>query len=134
MLGVGFDALTLSESAQPPARCWTPTAEAAVITANPEIVLRCQHDADYAAAVNSGSLVLADEDRGISMPAVFLGSPLPERVAGADLVPFAARALWRAGEAAFSSMAAPRTWRAAPRRPWRGSIRVFVSPAWKTVY
>ena len=56
------------------------------MTANPEIVLRCREDAAYAAAVNGAKLVLAD-GVGDLCAARILGTPLPGRVAGADLVP-----------------------------------------------
>ena len=57
-----------------------------IVTANPEIVLRCREDAAYAAAVNGAKLVLAD-GVGDLCAARILGTPLPGRVAGADLVP-----------------------------------------------
>jgi len=106
VLGVGFDALTLSEAAQAARALLDAHGGGCVITANPEIVLRCQHDADYAAAVNSGSLVLADGIGDIYASRI-LGSPLPERVAGADLVPLLLAPLAGRGGSVFLYGGAP---------------------------
>ena len=86
ILGVAFDALTLGEAEERADALLCSGAGGYIVTANPEIVLRCREDAAYAAAVNGAKLVLAD-GVGDLCAARILGTPLPGRVAGADLVP-----------------------------------------------
>ena len=86
ILGVAFDALTLGEAEERADTLLRSGAGGYIVTANPEIVLRCREDAAYAAAVNGAKLVLAD-GVGDLCAARILGTPLPGRVAGADLVP-----------------------------------------------
>ena len=86
ILGVAFDALTLGEAEERADALLRSGAGGYIVTANPEIVLRCREDAAYAAAVNGAKLVLAD-GVGDLCAARILGTPLPGRVAGADLVP-----------------------------------------------
>ena len=86
ILGVAFDALTLNEAAERADALMLAGNGGSIVTANPEIVLRCQKDAAYAAAVNGAQLVLAD-GVGDLYAAKILRTPLPERVAGSDLVP-----------------------------------------------
>lgn len=86
ILGVAFDALTLDEAAERADALMLAGNGGSIVTANPEIVLRCQKDAAYAAAVNGAQLVLAD-GVGDLYAAKILRTPLPERVAGSDLVP-----------------------------------------------
>ena len=86
ILGVAFDALTLGEAEERADALLCSGAGGYIVTANPEIVLRCREDAAYAAAVNGAELVLAD-GVGDLCAARILGTPLPGRVAGADLVP-----------------------------------------------
>lgn len=86
ILGVAFDALTLDEAEERADALLCSGAGGYIVTANPEIVLRCREDAAYAAAVNGAKLVLAD-GVGDLCAARILGTPLPGRVTGADLVP-----------------------------------------------
>ena len=86
ILDVAFDALTLGEAEERADALLRSGAGGYIVTANPEIVLRCREDAAYAAAVNGAKLVLAD-GVGDLCAARILGTPLPGRVAGADLVP-----------------------------------------------
>ena len=86
ILGVAFDALTLGEAEERADALLRSGAGGYIVTANPEIVLRCREDAAYAAAVNGAELVLAD-GVGDLYAARILGTPLPGRVAGSDLVP-----------------------------------------------
>ena len=86
ILGVAFDALTLGEAEERADALLCSGAGGYIVTANPEIVLRCREDAAYAAAVNGAELVLAD-GVGDLYAARILGTPLPGRVAGSDLVP-----------------------------------------------
>ena len=86
ILGVAFDALTLDEAEERADALLRSGTGGYIVTANPEIVLHCREDAAYAAAVNGAALVLAD-GVGDLYAARILGTPLPERVTGADLVP-----------------------------------------------
>ena len=84
LLGVYFDALTMDEAAEAAGAMLG--RGGSIVTANPEIVLRCRRDRAYAKAVNGASLVLADGIGDIYASRI-LGTPLPERVTGADLTP-----------------------------------------------
>ena len=79
ILGVAFDALTLDEAEARINALLLKKKGGAVVTANPEIVLRCRDDAAYAAAVNGAELVLAD-GVGDLYAARILGTPLPDFV------------------------------------------------------
>ena len=86
ILGVDFDPLTLAEAAERADALVQEGAGGYIVTANPEIVLRCRKDDSYRAAVNGADLVLPD-GVGDLMAGRILGTPLPERVTGADLTP-----------------------------------------------
>ena len=86
VLGVAFDALTLTEAEERADALLRARKGGYIVTANPEIVLHSRDDAAYAAAVNGADLVLAD-GVGDLYAARILGTPLPERVAGSDLTP-----------------------------------------------
>ena len=86
VLGVAFDALTLTEAEERADALLRARRGGYIVTANPEIVLHSRDDAAYAAAVNGADLVLAD-GVGDLYAARILGTPLPERVAGSDLTP-----------------------------------------------
>ena len=86
ILGVAFDALTLTEAEERADALLRARRGGYIVTANPEIVLHSRDDAAYAAAVNGADLVLAD-GVGDLYAARILGTPLPERVAGSDLTP-----------------------------------------------
>ena len=101
ILGVAFDALTLDEAEERADTLLRSGAGGYIVTANPEIVLHCREDAAYAAAVNGAALVLAD-GVGDLCAARILGTPLPERVTGADLVPRLLSRLPRSAPAACS--------------------------------
>lgn len=88
LFGIEIDPLRMSEAVaqirawidSPPPRC------AVVVTPNVDHVVLLARRPDFRAAYRNASLVLAD-----GMPLVWvsrwLGSPIPERVAGSDLVP-----------------------------------------------
>jgi len=56
-----------------------------VVTANAEMLYRCRKDRALAEAVKSADLVTAD-GAGVVLASKLLGAPLPERVAGFDLM------------------------------------------------
>jgi N-acetylglucosaminyldiphosphoundecaprenol N-acetyl-beta-D-mannosaminyltransferase len=92
VLGVGFDAVTLAGAVKEIA-AWVEGAGAGqpgrrpgiVVTVNPEIVHVSRWDGDLRAVLHGADLVLAD-GVGVVWAARVLGRPVPERVAGADLV------------------------------------------------
>jgi N-acetylglucosaminyldiphosphoundecaprenol N-acetyl-beta-D-mannosaminyltransferase len=56
-----------------------------VVTANPEIVMEADKDTAYASVVNSADYIIAD-GIGVVIASRILGNPLPERIAGYDLL------------------------------------------------
>ncbi len=77
-----------------------------VVTINPEFVMRAQRDRPFRCVLNSAALSLAD-GIGLVWAARLLGCPLPERVAGSDLVPLIAERAAQAGWRVFLLGAAP---------------------------
>ena len=100
VLGVRFDALTLTEAAEAASAMLDRGEGGTIVTANPEIVLRTRKDGAYRRAVNGADLVLAD-GVGDLLAARILGEPLPERVTGADLVPLLLQRLAERGGSVF---------------------------------
>lgn len=84
ILGVGFDAVTMEEAAGR-ALGLMERRGAYLCTPNPEIVMEARRDPEVMAAVNGADLVLPD-GVGIVWAAKRFGTPLPERVAGIDLL------------------------------------------------
>jgi N-acetylglucosaminyldiphosphoundecaprenol N-acetyl-beta-D-mannosaminyltransferase len=56
-----------------------------VVTANPEIVMHAQKDVEYKEIVNKADFVIAD-GYGVVLGSKILGDPVPERIAGFDLM------------------------------------------------
>lgn len=104
VLGVGVDVVTQAQAADRIAG-WIEAARAAggvagsaadraagravttrqVVTLNPEMIMRARRDPAFAALVERADLVTAD-GIGVIWAAGRLGTPLPERVTGVDLV------------------------------------------------
>ena len=84
VLGLPFDALTLDEAADRADVLLLAGAGGMIATVNPEILLRCRRDKEYSSAVRRADLILAD-GIGVVLASRILGTPLPERVTGADL-------------------------------------------------
>ena len=106
ILGVAFDALTLTEAEERADALLRARKGGYIVTANPEIVLHSREDAAYAAAVNGADLVLAD-GVGDLYAARILGTPLPERVAGSDITPRLLSRLAKRGGSVFLYGARP---------------------------
>ncbi|MBX6394604.1 MAG: WecB/TagA/CpsF family glycosyltransferase [Alicyclobacillaceae bacterium] len=88
VLDVGFDPVTLEEAADR-VTGWIAEWDGQgplrqVVTANPEMVMRARRDPVVARVVREADLVVAD-GIGVVMAASWMGTPLPERVTGADL-------------------------------------------------
>lgn len=96
VLGVHFDALTIPEAVHRLVTLASGTGSHLVLTPNVDHVLRARRDPAFAALCASGSLVIAD-GQPIVWAARLLGRPLPERVAGSDVMPRSVVAAARAG-------------------------------------
>lgn len=106
LLGLAFDALTLPEALDASDALLAAGRGGCIVTANPEILLLAQRDAAYRAALGAADLVLAD-GVGDLLAARILGKRLPERVAGADLVPLLLQRLAARGGSVFLYGARP---------------------------
>ena len=106
VLGIDFDALTMAEAAEAAEAMLSAGQGGTIVTANPEILLRCRSDAAYAAAVNGADLVFPD-GIGCVYASRILGTPLPERVTGADLTPLLLKTLSERGGSVFLYGARP---------------------------
>jgi len=93
ILGVRVDRLTMAEAV---ARCQAMISEGGphrIVTPNGEIIWAAQSDAELRGILNNSALAVAD-GASVVLASRWLGQPLPQRVAGADLV----EALLRAGK------------------------------------
>ena len=106
ILGLRFDAVTMVQ-AQAAAEALMDAGEGGyIVTANPEILLAAREDPTYFAAVEAADLILAD-GVGVLHAARILGSELPERVSGSDLVPRLLRSMAAEGRSVFLYGAKP---------------------------
>jgi N-acetylglucosaminyldiphosphoundecaprenol N-acetyl-beta-D-mannosaminyltransferase len=106
VLGIRVDGLTLTQAL---ARCielavGPPGAH--VVTVNTEYVMAARRNAAFREVLNGAALALPDA-AGVVWAARLLGTPFPERVAGADLVPRLAGSLGERGLGVFLLGAAP---------------------------
>ena len=83
ILGINVDRVTMEEAVQ---RAWEMTSSGGVVyTPNPEIIMNAYRNADYAAVLNRADMVVPD-GIGVVIASKMLKKPVPERVAGFDLV------------------------------------------------
>ncbi|MDX1665538.1 MAG: WecB/TagA/CpsF family glycosyltransferase, partial [Candidatus Promineifilaceae bacterium] len=98
ILGVPFHSVTMDEAVRQIGRLMEEERVHQVVTVNPEFVMTAQEDAETMDLLQRAELSLAD-GVGILYAARWRGSPLPERVAGSDLIfrlaAEAAREGWR---------------------------------------
>ncbi|PKM55261.1 MAG: glycosyltransferase [Firmicutes bacterium HGW-Firmicutes-5] len=85
ILGTKFHHITRSEAAAFIVKCLQERKKASVFTPNPEIVMEAYHDSRLQAILNDSELVVPD-GIGVVIASKLLGQPLPERVAGFDLI------------------------------------------------
>lgn len=85
VLGVYFDAITMNEAVKRVVRYLDDDRMHTVFTCNPEIVMEAKKNIDFLNIINKGHLVVAD-GVGVVIGSRILKHPLPERVAGYDLV------------------------------------------------
>jgi len=86
ILGVAIDRVTMAQALDRAEALMGGSRPAQLLTPNVDHLMRCRRDPLLRAAYEAGELVVAD-----GMPLVwaarYLGTPLPERVAGSDLTP-----------------------------------------------
>ena len=105
ILGVGFDNITMAEAVDK-AIALMEQRGCYVVTPNPEMVLMSRKNPDFAEAVNKADLVLPD-GIGDLYAARILGTPLQERVCGADIYPYLLAHLAKHGGSVFLYGARP---------------------------
>jgi N-acetylglucosaminyldiphosphoundecaprenol N-acetyl-beta-D-mannosaminyltransferase len=106
ILGLGVDRLTYDEALARIERFIATGEPHQVITLNPEFVMLGHRDPGFRRVVNDAALVVAD-GVGLLWAARWLGRPLPERVAGVDLVEKLAALSARRGYRLYFLGAAP---------------------------
>ncbi|PKM51329.1 MAG: glycosyltransferase [Firmicutes bacterium HGW-Firmicutes-7] len=85
ILGVHFDAVTTNEATKKTLGFLNDDKKRMIFTANPEIVMEATKNRDFLHIINKGDLTVAD-GIGVVIGAKIIKHPLPERVAGYDLV------------------------------------------------
>ncbi len=85
LFGVPFDRVRLQEAAERVASLVASGGCHLVVTANPELVVAAQSDPHLAQVLRSASLVVAD-GIGVVWASRRMGTPLPERVPGIELM------------------------------------------------
>lgn len=86
MLGVAFDAVTMDEALARIAEMVASRQPHYVVTPNVDFLVQARRDAELRRILLEAHLVLCD-GTPLVWTSRWLGNPLPERVAGADLVP-----------------------------------------------
>lgn len=86
ILGLRFDALSFPQALEAADALCRAGEGGYIVTANPELILRARTEIELRQVVDGAALVLAD-GVGVLYAADILGTPLPERVSGSDLVP-----------------------------------------------
>lgn len=85
ILGAPVSRLTMRQAVEIVRRAWKGDAAFHVVTANAEMLYRCSKDQILAKIVAAADLVTAD-GAGVVLASKILGSPVPQRVAGFDLM------------------------------------------------
>lgn len=106
ILGVGIDPVTSDEAVRRVSALIAAGRPAHVVTVNPEFVMAARRDPRFAAVLEAADLALAD-GVGVVWAARLLGTPVPERVPGVDIVPRLACAAAELGRSVFLLGAAP---------------------------
>jgi len=90
LLGIGFDHVTLAQTLRRIDEMVTSRQPHYLVTANVDFLVQSQRDVELQRILNDAHLVLCD-GTPLVWASRLLGNPLPERVAGADLVPWLIR-------------------------------------------
>ncbi len=115
VLGVGFDNVTMDEAVARGMELLSSGRGEYVVTPNPEIVMCCAEREDVKSAVNGASMVLPD-GIGVIYGAKILGTPLREKVPGADWALRLFGEMAKAGKSVFLLGAKPGVAEAAGKR------------------
>lgn len=98
ILGIQVDALSMEECVNRIVRAVEAHSYLRVVTANPEMIYAAEQNPSLRTVMNSAGLITAD-GVGVVWAARRLGTPVPERVTGIDLLqmlfPVAGRRRWR---------------------------------------
>lgn len=100
ILGAPFEPVTVNEAAERIDSMVASGRPHQVVTANVDFLAQARHDAELRRILLEAQLVLCDDARLIWVSQL-LGNPLPERVAGTDLVPRLLRIAARKGYRVF---------------------------------
>ncbi len=106
ILGVRVHRITMGEALNEIARLVESGGEHYVVTVNPEFVMTARRWPGFRRVLNAADLSLPD-GIGLVLASRFLGMPVPERVAGSDLVPRLAGIAAERGWGLFLLGAAP---------------------------
>jgi len=85
VLGTRLDRLTLTEAAERVIGLTEHGRFSLVVTTNPEMIMQARYDPELRAILDEAALSVAD-GVGVVWASRFLGCPVPERVAGIDLM------------------------------------------------
>lgn len=85
ILGVQFDHVTMNEAVGQVMDALSSRQQMIITTANPEIVMMAKKEPAFMALVNASDLIVAD-GIGIIYGSKIIKQPLPERVAGFDMI------------------------------------------------
>lgn len=136
VLGVGVDPLTMDKAVQRVVALVEAGRGGLVVTPNPEIIMAARGDLRLRAVLNGAEVAVAD-GVGVVWAARRLGRPLPERVAGYDLLrrllEVSSRAPYRVfflgGRPGVAEAAAGRAQDAWPGLPVVGAYHGYFGPA-----
>jgi len=96
VLGVGFDSCTMEQAVAEALRLIASEGSHYIVTPNPEIVELCRENQELLDTVNAADMVLPD-GIGIMYGAKILGTPLRQRLPGADFAGFLMEAMAKNG-------------------------------------
>ena len=98
VLGVRVDSLTMKEVVSKVEELVEQSLPGWIVTANPEIIYQAQRNEELKNLLNSADIITPDGE-GVVWASRLLGSPVPERVTGIDLLlnifPVASKRKWR---------------------------------------
>jgi N-acetylglucosaminyldiphosphoundecaprenol N-acetyl-beta-D-mannosaminyltransferase len=106
ILGVPVDRLTTAQVVERVADFVARRVGAHIVTVNPEYVMAARRDATFHAVLERAELAVPD-GIGLVWASRLLGQPVPERVAGVDLVPLIAEAAGTLNRSVFLLGGAP---------------------------
>ncbi len=106
ILGVNVDKVTFDEALSTAESLLNGDGVSAIFTPNPEIIMQAREDAELMEILNSAQLCTAD-GIGVVYGAKILGTPVPQRVAGFDLVCALLEKISKSGQGVFLFGAKP---------------------------